>query len=265
MSSLEEIWEIVKDRIGISREEFFEEVSRLSERADINERAAALLVARRRGINPMDILYPPILGRILEAGPVRETRGGIEYRIFTLVNERELRLCVAFGREHVKRVGELEDRVVSVSRYVVARTRMGELTRITENSVITELSDDLLPPIHLLPPARVPTLKQLKEVKAMRVASAMVIIDEITQVSVCPLCGRSVDLVGDEWMCETHGPVEPDTKNIHRVQLADRTGIYMGVYLGPTRDIEGKRVTFKGMFRGEELFVSKIYDIEEVG
>ncbi len=264
MMNAKEIWERIKDYVNISEEEFFERVRKTSERADITERAAALLVAKRLGFDISDILRPPILGRVLEIGPVRESRGKVAYRIFTLVNREELRVCVAFGHEHVKRLEELEDKVVKVSKYILARTEIGELTRVTESSIIEEANDALLPPIYELPPARVATIAQLKDVRGYRIVTGVVIEQQTTQIWACPLCGKEVIPSDSEWVCSIHGPVEPEARNMHRLQLADRTGMYQAVYSGDLGLVEGSKLVVKAMFRGEELYISKVYKIEEV-
>ena len=262
----QEVWDRIKNQVSLSREEFFRRVKEVTEKADITESAAALMVAKRLGVDIADILRPPVIGRILEIGPLRQSRGGTAYRTFYLVNEKELRFCVAFGMEHVKRVEKLEDRVVRIRRYVVARTNTGEITRVTESSVLEEMPDDTLPPIYELMPARVGTLGELKSVRGLRVAEAVVIEQNTAQVWVCPVCGREVEPVEDrdEWVCPVHGPVDPEIKNYNRFQLADRSGIYQGFYMGDLGEIEDKRIVFKGGFRGDEILIWKIYKIGEV-
>ena len=264
MLSAKEVWERIKGSVGISEEEFYSRVTRLSERAGITESAAALLVAKRLGVDISDILRPPIVGRVLEVGPVRESRGGAAYRLFTLVNRDELRLCVAFGHDHVRKLDGLEDRVVRITRYIVVRTGAGEITRVTESSTLEEAEESLLPPIYELEPARAPTLAQLKETRGQRIASAVVIEQQTAQIWTCPLCSKEVVPSEGEWVCSVHGPVEPEVKNLNRFQLADRTGIYQALYMGEIENVEGNRVVFKGAFRGDELYISKIYLVEPV-
>ncbi|HDI31926.1 MAG TPA: hypothetical protein ENF80_03815 [Thermofilum sp.] len=261
--SIREIWESIKDQVNIGEEEFFEMVHKIMEKAKVDERAAALLVAKRLGIEAVDLVFPPIIGRVLEIGPIRQTRSGAAYRLFSLVNKEELRLCVAFGEEHVNRIGELEDKVVRISRYVVARTTMGELTRLTEASRLEELDDTMLPPIYDLPPAKAPTLRKLKEDR-VRIAEATVVMDQRIEQSTCPVCGRVVNLSEDEWVCDVHGPIEPELRTVHRLQVADLTGLYSAVYYGEESNLEDKRLVFKGGFRGDELYIYKVYKIEEI-
>lgn len=261
--SIRDIWENIKDQVTISEEEFFEMVHKTMERAKVDEKAAALLVAKRLGVEAVDLVFPPIIGRILEVGPVRQTRSGAAYRLFSLVNKEELRLCVAFGEEHVNRIGELEDRVVRISRYVMAKTTMGELTRLTEASKLEELNDTTLPPVYELPPAKAPTLRKLKE-NRVRIAEATVVMDQRIEQSTCPICGRVVNLSEEEWVCDVHGPVEPELKTVHRLQVADLTGLYPAVYYGEESSLEDKRLVFKGGFRGDELYIYKVYKIEDI-
>jgi len=262
--SAKEVWDIIKDQVSITEEEFYKMIDNLLQRTRLNEKAAAILVAKKLGVDPTDILTPPLIGRILEIGPEKETRSGVAYRIFSLVNQNEARMCVAFGREHVNRLESLEDKVVKIRRYVLARTTTGEITRITETTIMEELDDSTLPPIYELPPARVVTLAQLKEIRGQRIASAIVIMQQTSQISLCPVCGREVIPSDSEWICNIHGNVEPEIRRVHRLQLADDTGIYQATVLGEIGNIEDKDITFKGMFRGDELYIQKIYKVEEV-
>jgi len=261
--SIKSIWENIKDQVSISEEEFLEMIRKTMEKVNVDEKAAALIVAKKLGIEAVDLIFPPIVGRVLEVGPIRQTRSGAAYRLFSLVNKNELRLCVAFGENHTKRIGELEDKVIKISRYVVARTTMGELTRLTEASKLEELEDSSLPPIYELPPAKAPTLKKLKEGR-VRIAEATVVMDQTIEQSVCPICGRIVSLTEEEWICDVHGPVDPELRTVHRLQVADLTGLYPAVYYGEESGLEDKKLVFKGGFRGDELHIYKIYKMEEV-
>ncbi len=257
----EEVWKRIKSQVNISEEDFFQKVSEMAKKANVTESAAALMVAKRLKIDIADILRPPIVGRILEIGPLRQSKGGAAYRTFYLVNEEDLRFCVAFGMDHVKKIEKLEDKVVKIKRYVIAHTNTGEITRVTESSILEEAPDDILPPIYELKPAFVNTLAELKEIRGFRIVEAVVIEQHTAQLWVCPVCGREVEPLQDqeEWLCPIHGPVEPEVKNYNRVQLADTGGIYQGFYMGNLGDIEDHRITFKGSFRGDEILISKIY------
>ena len=264
MVSVDQVWQAIKDRVDMTEEEFRSRVAELADKLGLTKEGAALLLAKRLGVDVSDILRPPIIGRVLEVRGVRETRGGIEYRAFSLVNEKEYRMCVAFGHEHVAKLEDLEDRAVKISKYVTITTPSGQLTRVTESSTLEQLSDDVLPPIYELQPARAPTLAKLKEARGLRIAEATVIEQQTTQIWTCPLCGREVLPADDEWSCPIHGPVEPEVRSLHRLQLADRSGIHQAQYMGQTGNLEGKKILFKAGTRGEEIYIAKIYKTQEV-
>jgi len=263
--SARKVWNIIKDRVNISEEEFYRMVRETLEKVPIiNEEAAAIMVAERLGISAEEILFPPIIGRILEIGPIRKTRSGAPYRVFTLVNEKELRTCVAFGEEHVSKLEELMERVVKISRYILVRTPLGPLTRVTEASQLEPLEDDVLPPVYKLEPAKCRSLEELKGIRGQRVVRGLVIIDQTTEIAVCPYCGSVVTLSEEGWSCSVHGTVEPEIRKVHRFQISDRSGMYPATYYGDVKDAKGKIITFKGMFIGEEIHISKIYHIADI-
>jgi len=263
--SARKVWNIIKDRVSISEEEFYNMVREILDKVLIvNEEAAAIMAAEKLGISAEDILFPPIVGRILEIGPVKKTRSGAPYRMFALVNEKEFRTCVAFGEEHVSKLEELEERVVKISHYVLAKTVMGPLTRVTESSELEVLSDDVLPPIYELEPAICRSLEELKGIRGQRIARGLVLVDQVTEMTVCPYCGSAVTLSEEGWNCPIHGIVEPETRKVHRFQISDKSGIYSATYYGDVKDAKGKVITFKGAFIGEEIHISKIYLVSGV-
>ena len=70
----EDIWEIVSKAFpSLTREEFDNLVEDVYKKAKsfLTKRAAAMIVARNLGVDTSQIAYPPIIGRLLEVGPVK--------------------------------------------------------------------------------------------------------------------------------------------------------------------------------------------------
>jgi len=123
----------------------------------LTDKAIAVIVANELGADVSDVFTPPIIGRVLELGPIK-SRGGIPYRTFTLVNENERFFCVAFGEEHVNTLEIEENYPIRIRKYVKAIVRGAEIIRVTENSKLETLPEDALPPVFKLAPAVAPTL-----------------------------------------------------------------------------------------------------------
>ena len=263
-----EVWESIKDRVPVTFEKFMEIFEELKGKYGemLSDKALAIMAAKRLGVSVSTIFSPPIIGRVLEVGPVR-TKGTI-YRLFTVVDEVKRYFCVAFGPEHIQKLEMLEDKVVRITNYVVARMGDRVLYRVTEASALEELPDGFMAETYELPPARVPSLEFLKKQRGQRVFTAVVLHQEYTENLVCPECKRPLTLTEeDEWYCQTHGVVEePERRRIYRYQLADKSGVYQGVYFGtpPEENLEDYVITAKGYFRGEDLYITKIYKFEKL-
>jgi len=270
-SVVEDVWDRVRSQVSVSREEFLEKVKELSRKLSwkANLRALALIVAKNLGADVSTILVEPKRGRILEVGPVRISSGrGQEtpYCIFVLVNEEERLWSVAFGEENVEKVRSLEDKPVEILNYTLTSIRGRRLLRVTENSKIIELDESALPSLIDLKPAWASTLKEVFEGKGSYVVSFIVVDEDIVEYPSCPICKRSVDMVESEWICSTHGSVEPEMRKVYHYYIADDSGTYSAVFFGepPKEKITGTKVTAKGYFKGEEFQISKIYRIEEL-
>ncbi|HDJ89502.1 MAG TPA: hypothetical protein ENG40_02270 [Thermoprotei archaeon] len=261
----EEVWNYIKDRVSIDREEFFKMVSEIREKAKfINEKGAAIIAAEKLGIMADEILFPPIIGRVLEIGPVKRTRSGVPYRMFWIVNSSGIKSCVAFGDQHVNFLEDLEDKLIKISKYVVAKTTFGPLTRVTEISKIEVLDDDLYIPITDIDKAYVNSIAELKKSRISKLCKAVVIFDQVTELSVCPICGLAVSPSNGDWVCSTHGLVDPELRKVHRLQVSDESGIYSATFYGEVEELKNKLIVFKATFRGEELYILKIYSVQNI-
>ncbi|MHA1581368.1 MAG: hypothetical protein ACTSYM_02505 [Candidatus Baldrarchaeia archaeon] len=270
-SAVEDVWERIKNQVSVSKEEFLNKVRELSKKLSwkANLRALALIVAKNLGADISPILVEPKRGRILEVGPIRvsSSRGQeTPYCIFVLVNEDERLWSVAFGEENVEKVRSLEDKPVEILNYTLTSVRGRRLLRVTENSKIIELSEDVLPPLPDLKPAQAASLKEVLEGKGSYVVSFIVVEEDMVEYPSCPVCKRSVDMVESEWVCPTHGSVEPEMRKVYHYYIADDSGTYSAVFFGepPRERITGTKVTAKGYFKGEEFQISKIYRIEDL-
>jgi len=261
----EEVWSYIKDRVSISKEEFFKMVSDVREKARfINEKGAAIIAAEKLGIMADEILFPPIIGRVLEIGPVKRTRSGVPYRMFWIVNLDGIKICVAFGKQHTEYIEDLEDKLIKISKYVVAKTTFGPLTRVTEISKIEVLDDNLYNPIVDIDKAYVNNIAELKKSRISMLCRAVVIFDQITELSVCPICGSVVSPSNGDWICSTHDKVEPELRKVHRLQVSDESGIYSATFYGEVEELKNRLIIFKGTFRGEELYILKIYSVQKI-
>ncbi len=270
MSSQEEyedIWELVKRNItSITREEFDKLVEDVYNKARsfLTKRAAALIVARNLGIDTSQVAYPPIIGRLIEVGPVKKSRsprGETPYVLFTLVNEEERIPCVAFGDNHVNLLRQSDDKVLRIRKYTKAKLRKYTLIKATEDSIIDILEDSKLPPITDLAPAWAASLKFMKENRGTYVVKVLVIDESTSEYFSCPICGRGLDLIDSEWICPEHGEVEPEVRKVWRYIVSDRSGTYPAVFFGdpPEPSLMDKLVVLKGYFKNEELQIQKIY------
>ena len=265
LSSVEDVWEIVRDQVSIPREEFFSQVRSLKLLLGdtLNDKAIAIMVAKRLGADVSEIFSPPLKGRVLELGPIRE-RGGNVYRTFTLVNPDRRYFCTAFGREHVDLLGGLEERCVKISGYVIAQVGQSEIIRVTEKSRIVELPDDSCPGLLELPTARAPSIAFIKSNMGPWIFTGVIVYEEYTENLVCPICKKPVELVDSEWICREHGEVEPETRRVYRYRIADKTGIYKATFYGepPQETLENIKILAKGRARGDEILITKIYKAE---
>ena len=267
----EDIWELVKDSVDISREEFDNLVNRVYEKAAnfINKRAAAIIVARDLGVDTSLLMYPPIRGRILEVGPIKYSKspsgGETPYVLFTLVNEDDRLLCVAFGTHHIERLRMLEDKPIEIRRYTKARLRKYTMIKVTEGSEIRELDESAIPPITDLEKAWAKRLDEMKNSPGSFIAKGVVIDEQVTEFFACPECGKSLDIIEDNWYCPEHGFVEPNVKKRYRYLLSDKSGVFPAVYFGEINkpSILNKLIVFKGYMRNSEIQISKIYSISE--
>jgi len=264
----EDVWELVRQNVDITREEFENLVKKVYEKAaeHINLRAAAIIVARDLGVDTSLLMYPPIRGRVLEISPVKFSRSGeteTPYVLFTLVNETGRHLCVAFGSFHIEKLKVLEDKPIEILRYTRAKLRKYTMIKVTERSEIRELDENALPPIFELKPAWANSLKEMSESPGAYIAKAVVIEEQVTEFFTCPFCGKSIDISDSEWICPEHGSVEPDIKKRYRYLISDKSGVYPAVFFGELDrpSILNKLITFKGYMRNGEVQISRIYEI----
>ncbi|RLE79066.1 MAG: hypothetical protein DRJ52_09190 [Thermoprotei archaeon] len=266
MSKVSEIAEVV-EREGGDVEEFYRVFERLKKRyrGKLSERAIALIAAKKLGVDVTDILYPPIRGRVLSIGPVKVKPDGSQYRLFTLVTENRRYLCVAFGEEHVRKLDELEDRAVKISRYVIASFRDTRIYRVTERSLMEEIPDEELPPIIYMPAAWVSSIKEIISRKVPGVIEVAVLDSDITENMVCPECGRIVEYVEETWVCAVHGSVEPEIRRFSRYHIADKSGVYLATKVGEEELPELHTAIVKAYPKGlEEVLITKVYQVKPI-
>jgi len=267
----EDVWEIVSSsNADIDKEEFDELVQKVYEKSQgkITKRAAAIFVARQLGVDTSILMYPPIRGRVLEVSPVKYSQsqsGGTPYVLFTLVNESNRYLCVAFGERHINFLKEREDKVVELRGYTRVKLRKYSMIKATERSEIIELSDDILPPVTELRPAWGENLKSLENTLGSFILDAVVIDEQVSEFFTCPECGRSVDLINSDWVCPVHGIIDPQVKQVRRLLISDESGEYPAVYFGELEwsSILYKKIIFKGFMREGEVQINKVYKVSE--
>ncbi len=265
-----DIWDLVRSSVSISREEFDRMVEEIysKARAYLTKRAAALIVARNLGVDTSQVAYPPIIGRLIEVGPVRTSkspRGETPYVLFSIVNETDRISCVAFGKHHIDLLKNADDKVLMLKKYTKAKLRKYTLVKVTEDSIIEILDDDKLPPITDLEPAWAESLSDLKEKRGTYLVKLLIIDESTTEYFACPICGKGLELFESDWICPEHGEVEPEVKKIWRYVVSDRTGTYPAVYFGEVSksSLMNRLVILKGYFRNDELQIQKIYWVSE--
>lgn len=265
-----DVWEIVKSSVNISKEQFDRMVMDVYTKAQsyLTKRAAALIVARNLGVDTSQVAYPPIIGRLIEVGPIKRSkspRGETPYVLFSIVNEDDRIACVAFGEHHINMLRESDDKVLRLRKYTKARLRKYTLVKITEESIIEILEDDKLPSILDLKPAWVNNLKELKDRRGTYLVKVLVIDENTTEYFACPICGRGLELYESDWICPEHGEVEPEVKKVWRYLVSDRTGTWPAVFFGEVdkSSLMNRLVILKGYFRNDELQVQRIYWVSE--
>ena len=270
MSEYEDVWDMVHKKFGLSKEEFEKKVKETIEHFGgfITPRAAALIVARDLGVSAEQVLNPPIIGRLLEVGPIKKSvssRGETPYVLFIIVTETDRLWSAAFGEENVKILRESDDKVLKISNYGKAVVRGRDLIRVTEKSKIEILEDNAFPPTTDLAPAWADSLKTASENRGTFVVKAVVISEEVTEYFACPICKKSVEMTDSEWYCPEHGKVDAEIRKIHHYEIADKSGIYPAV-LYSTEEKEKlfkKAIIAKGYFKGNEFQMSKIYRVAD--
>ena len=270
MSGYEDVWETVYKKFGLSKEEFEKKVKETIEQFGnfITPRAAAFIVAKDLGVSAEQVLNPPIIGRLLEVGPIKKSttsRGENPYVLFIVVTETERLWSAAFGEENVKILKESDDKVLKISNYGKAVVRGRELIRVTEKSKIDVLEDNVLPPTIELRPAWADSLKSASENKGTFVIKAVVISEDVTEYFACPICKKSVEMTDSEWYCPEHGKVDAEIRKIHHYELADKSGIYSAVLFSAEEKekLFKKAIITKGYFKGNEFQISKIYKVAD--
>ena len=268
MSDYEDVWKTVHEKFGLSKEDFEKKVNEIIKQFGgfITARAAALIVARDLGVSAEQVLNPPLIGRLLEVGPVKKSvtsRGETPYVLFIIVTEKERLWSAAFGEENVKILRESDDEVLRISNYGKAVVRGRDLIRVTEKSKIEILDDDSFPSTVKLNPAWAESLKYASENRGTFVVKAVVISEEVTEYFACPICKKSVEMTDSEWYCPEHGKVEAEIRKIHHYELADKSGIYPAVLFSIEEQEKffKKAIITKGYFKGNEFQMSKIYKI----
>ena len=270
----DDIYELVKAKSNLNREEFENLVDRVYEmnKGMINRRAAAIIVAKKFGVDTFDIMYPPIKGRLIEVGPIRKARspsGITPFVLFAVVNENQRIQGVAFGEHHVNLLRANEDKPILIRGYSRARLEKYSGIKITERSTIEILDESAVPPLEKLDPAWSPSLKHIKETRGAWLVKVIVLDQTVTEYSACPLCGKAVDMVDDKWFCPEHGEIDmPRSEKIWRFMLGDDSGVYPAVYFKepPYDSLIRRQAILKGYFKEDEFYIMKIYYVspEEV-
>ncbi len=261
-----EIWELIKDKVDVTEEEFLRRIEGLKRKLNLADRALAIIVASKLGVDASELLHPPLVGRLMSFSTRKVTVGGAPYKLFTLVNNRERYFCVAFGEDKVSMINsENEDKVFRIKRYVETRLGGSKAYRAGESSIVEILPDDYLPPITELQPARGTIEKALKS-RLYYIVTFMVLDEESVDYLACPICGRGLEAKDSELICPEHGVIrEAETKTVLRYKVADSTGIYSAVYFGDYPGLmKGKLVTAKGFGKEGDFHITKFYKAEEV-
>jgi len=266
----DDIYEVVKSKTGLSKEEFKEKVESVIKDYEefITPRAAALIVAKDLGIDTEEIINPPVTGRLLEVGPIRKTSGvsgETPYVLFVVVNENSRIWCVAFGEENIRKLRELDDMVIKIRGYTRAKIRGREWVRVTEKSTIEVLEDETLPKITELKTAWAESLKAAKESFGSFIVKAAVVEEDTSEYFACPICKKSLDVSDSEFVCQEHGPVEPIVRKVYHYVISDPSGMFPAVFFGepPLESLFKKIIITKGYFKGDEFQISKIYEVKE--
>mgnify|MGYP000324193106 CR=1 FL=1 len=267
----EDIWEIVSKAFpSLTREEFDKLVDDVYQKAKsfLTRRAAAMIVARNLGVDTSQIAYPPIIGRLLEVGPVKMSKGRegeTPYVLFSIVNTEERIPCVAFGDHHIRLLKESDDKVLRLRKYLKVKLRKYTLVKVTENSIIEILDDNLLPPITELKPAWAESLKEMKQQGGTYLVKVLVIDETILDREVCPICGRPLEFREEGYYCPEHGQVEPERKKYWRFIISDSSGTFPAISFvdPPVPSVLDRLVVLKGYFKGDELQIKKFYWVSE--
>ncbi len=263
-----EAWRQISDKVSIGKEEFLRRVHELHERLkkSIPLEAAAYIVAKELRIE-MPALLPTVRGRILESGTIRKSkRDQTPYCLFTLVNERERILGVAFGEEKIGEVKRLDDVPVEITNFSLVRTKPKEsMVRVTGSTNIKVLDEKVMPPIEEMKAAMAGSLGEMMKSGRTFVTSAIVADEESREYQACPECSRAVNYVSPDWICQIHGKIEPRKSVINHLKLADKSGMYPAVYFGELCEgLFKKMVTLKGFMLQGELQIGKIYEVLEI-
>ncbi len=261
-----EVWELIKDKVDITEEEFLKRVENLRKRLNLTDRALAIIVASKLGVDTSELLHPPLVGRLLSFSSRKVTVDGVPYRLFTLVNNKERYFCVAFGEEKVSMINwENEDKVFRIRRYVETRLGGSKAYRAGERSIVEILPDDYLPPVTELRPAK-GTIEKALNSRLYYIVKFMVLEEESVDYLACPICGKGLEAKDSDLICPEHGIIrEAVTKTVLRYKVADSTGIYSAVYFGEyPGPMKGKLVTAKGFGKEGDFHITKFYEAEDI-
>lgn len=253
----------MQERVAFTRADFLLRIKHLADEMQISPEAAAYILAKEEGVDISGFLAPAKRGRILDIGQIKASKKGKEaapYCLFTLVNQEERLFCCAFGAK-AEEIQDLEDRVVEITQYTIARSTRQKMLRATESSEIRILGDDVLPQMWELGPAKMKSLEAMSQTSKTGIVGGVVVDMETTEYDACPTCGRRVDPGEEGWVCSIHGRVEVQARMVFHLHVADSSGVYPAVYFGKPLGTElfKKRIRVKGYFRGGELLISKFY------
>ncbi len=269
--SYDDIFDILKDLTNISRDEFERMIDEILQKHEnlISRRGAAIIIARKYGINTSEIIYPPIIGRLIEVGPVRTAKspsGQTPFVLFALVNEEKRIQGVAFGEHHVNLLRSNEDKPLRIRGYSKARLERYSGIKITERSTIEVLDDNVLPPIEKLSSAWAPSLKFIKENRGAWLVKCIALDQFSTEYPACPICGKAIDMIEENWVCPEHGSIDtPKYEKIWRFVLSDKSGVFPAVYFKelPRESLVNRMIVVKGYFKDEEFYIMKFYSVSE--
>lgn len=269
--SYDDIFDILKEHVDISRDEFENMIKDVLQRYEnlLSRRGAAIIIAKKYGINTTKIVYPPIIGRLIEVGPIRTAKspsGQTPFVLFALVNEKKRVQGVAFGSRHVNILRSSEDRALRIRGYTKARLERYSGIKVTERSTIEILDDTTLPPIQKLSHAWAPSLKFIKENRGAWLVKCIALDQTSTEYPACPICGKAIDMIEDTWICPEHGSIDtPKYEKIWRFILSDRSGVFPAVYFKklPRDSLVNRLITVKGYFKDEEFYIMRFYSVSE--